>query len=208
MVYRLIDPQQYRGQHVLVVGGGDSALEAAASIAEEPNTQVTLSYRSEAFARAKMKNRQRVDAAQQAGRLNVLLRSGVKRIGINDVEIEQAGRADGRSRTTLSSCARAVFCRPRSSGAWELRSRRNMARPSICRVAFVRVLVGRCSQREWIARVPKAIARARQELTRPCVWPVRTSRHHSQARRRGRQCRGAIRAGLALPIRPRRTPGR
>ena len=75
VVYRLIDPQQYRGQHVLVVGGGDSALEAAASIAEERNTQVTLSYRSEAFARAKLKNRQRVDAAQQAGRLNVLFRS-------------------------------------------------------------------------------------------------------------------------------------
>ena len=46
----------------------------------------------EAFSRAKMKNRQRVDAAQRTGRLNVLLRSGVKRIGVSDVEIEQAGK--------------------------------------------------------------------------------------------------------------------
>src|SRR6185369_17975317 len=57
VVYRLIDPEQYRGQHVLVVGGGDSAIEAAVSIAEEPNTHVTLSYRGEAFGRVKPKNR-------------------------------------------------------------------------------------------------------------------------------------------------------
>lgn len=53
VVYRLIDPEQYRGRHVLVVGGGDSALEAAASIAEEEGTTVTLSCRSDAFSRAR-----------------------------------------------------------------------------------------------------------------------------------------------------------
>ncbi len=63
VVYRLIDPEQYRGQHVLVVGGGDSAFEAAASIAEEEDTTVTLSYRSDAFSRARAKNRDRVSAA-------------------------------------------------------------------------------------------------------------------------------------------------
>ncbi len=41
VVYRLIDPAQYRGQHVLIVGGGDSALEAAYSIADEDGTTVT-----------------------------------------------------------------------------------------------------------------------------------------------------------------------
>jgi thioredoxin reductase/ferredoxin len=100
VVYRLIDPQQYRGRHVVVVGGGDSALEAAASIAEEKGTTVTLSHRSEAFSRAKLKNRQRVEAAQNSGRLKVLLRSSIKRIGTNDVEIEQAGK-----RTTIRNDA-------------------------------------------------------------------------------------------------------
>ena len=42
---------------VLVVGGGDSALEAADSIADEAGTTVAISYRSEAFSRAKEKNR-------------------------------------------------------------------------------------------------------------------------------------------------------
>jgi len=49
VVYRLIDPEQYAGQRVLVVGGGDSALEAATSIAEVAGTRVALSYRGETF---------------------------------------------------------------------------------------------------------------------------------------------------------------
>ena len=87
VVYRLIDPEQYRGKHVLVVGGGDSALEAAASLADERGTTVTLSYRSDAFARAKTKNRQRVEDAARTGRLNVLLSSTVTRIASDRVEL-------------------------------------------------------------------------------------------------------------------------
>ncbi len=89
VVYRLIDAEQYRGQHVLVVGGGDSALEAATSIAEQPGTQVTLSYRSGSFSRAKPKNRDKVDQAQKAGRLKVLLNSDVTRIDKQQVELRQ-----------------------------------------------------------------------------------------------------------------------
>jgi thioredoxin reductase/ferredoxin len=92
VVYRMIDPEQYRRRHVLVVGGGDSALEAAASIARQPGTTVTLSHRSEAFSRAKVKNREDVEAARKSGRLKVLLQSSVKRIGQHDVEIEQNGQ--------------------------------------------------------------------------------------------------------------------
>ena len=87
VVYRVIDPAQHRNQHVLVVGGGDSALEAATTIAEEPGTTVTLSYRSEAFSRAKPKNRQRVDEMAAAGRLRVLYSSNVKTIREDVVEI-------------------------------------------------------------------------------------------------------------------------
>ena len=72
VVYRLIDPEQYRGRQIIVVGGGDSALEAAASVAELGDTQVILSYRGEAFQRAKTRNRERVEeAASKRGTLKV-----------------------------------------------------------------------------------------------------------------------------------------
>lgn len=94
VVYRLIDPEQYRGQRVLVVGGGDSALEAAASIAEVSGTQVTLSYRGEAFARAKARNREQVQAATAVGRLTTLLRSNVLQIEADAVVLDNAGHAE------------------------------------------------------------------------------------------------------------------
>lgn len=92
VVYRLIDPEQYGGQNVLVVGGGDSALEAAASVAEIGSTRVVLSYRGEAFGRAKQRNRERVKAAELDGSLRVMLSSSVKQIISDAVEIEQAGK--------------------------------------------------------------------------------------------------------------------
>jgi len=91
VVYRLIDPEQYRGQHVLIVGGGDSALEAATSIANEADTNVTLSYRSGAFSRAKPKNRDKIAAAEAAGKVKVMFNSNVVRINEKDVVIEQEG---------------------------------------------------------------------------------------------------------------------
>ena len=87
VVYRLIDPEQYRNQHVLVVGGGDSALEAATSVAAEPGTTVALSYRSGAFTRAKQKNREKVEAMAANGSLNVLLNSNVTSIELDTVTI-------------------------------------------------------------------------------------------------------------------------
>ena len=87
VVYRLIDAEQYQNQHVLVVGGGDSALEAATSIAAEAGTTVTLSYRSGAFSRAKQKNREKVDQMAAEGGLKVLFNSNVKEIRADSVDI-------------------------------------------------------------------------------------------------------------------------
>jgi thioredoxin reductase/ferredoxin len=91
VVYRLIDAEQYRGQRVLVVGGGDSALEAALDLSEQPGCTVTLSYRSEAFSRVKPANRKRIEAGQASGKVDVLLGSVVRAIDADEVVLQLAG---------------------------------------------------------------------------------------------------------------------
>jgi thioredoxin reductase len=112
VVYRLIDPQQYLNQHVLVVGGGDSALEAAVSIADEEGTTVTLSYRSEAFSRAKEKNRVKVADAQKQGRLNVLMSSNVKQISDDKVVIEADNKEITIDNDAIIVCAGGILPTP------------------------------------------------------------------------------------------------
>lgn len=94
VTYRLIDPEQYKGQSVLVVGGGDSALEAAIALAEQESTRVVLSYRSEAFSRVKPKNRERLQAMQSANRLRVVLNSSVTRITPGEVGLLVKGSTE------------------------------------------------------------------------------------------------------------------
>lgn len=91
VVYRLIDPEQYKGQRVLVVGGGDSAVEAAVSLAQMPGTTVHLSYRGEAFSRVKQKNRQNMEGLSRARQLHLVLQSNVKHIGVDDVTLDTPG---------------------------------------------------------------------------------------------------------------------
>jgi len=91
VVYQLIDPEQYEGQKVLIVGGGDSALEAALSIADAERTEVSLSYRSDSFSRAKAKNRERIDEYAAASRIKLYLTSTVSSISAQEVLLEQNG---------------------------------------------------------------------------------------------------------------------
>lgn len=93
VVYQLIDPDQYAGRKVLVVGGGDSALEAALAVADAEGTEVSLSYRSDSFSRAKAKNRDLVDKYAAAGRIRLLLSSNVTRITPKEVILEHQGKA-------------------------------------------------------------------------------------------------------------------
>ncbi|MCP4003149.1 MAG: NAD(P)-binding domain-containing protein [bacterium] len=109
VVYRLSDPEQYAGQRVLVVGGGDSALEAAVTLAEEvEGTSVALSYRNPSFGRAKQKNRERVDSAAKSGSLNLLLESTLTAIEPEQVSLNVSGRSIEIENDAVIVCAGGV----------------------------------------------------------------------------------------------------
>ena len=78
VAYKLLEPENIQGKKVIVVGGGDSAIESALSLID--HNQVTLSYRSEAFSRLKVKNREKLEAAIQNNKLEVLLKSNLTSI--------------------------------------------------------------------------------------------------------------------------------
>jgi thioredoxin reductase (NADPH) len=87
VVYRLLEPRAHAGQDVLVVGGGNSAVESAIMLADEAGTTVRLSYRGDAFARVAPETRQRLDAAVAAGRVELLLQTEVQRIDLDTVTL-------------------------------------------------------------------------------------------------------------------------
>ena len=90
--YRLADPARVKGERVLVVGGGDSAVEAAIASAEHAQS-VHLSYRGDAFSRVKVKNRDKLEQLRAAGRVKVLLGSQVTAIHAKTVDITVQGES-------------------------------------------------------------------------------------------------------------------
>jgi thioredoxin reductase (NADPH) len=109
VVYRLADPEQYRGQKVLVVGGGDSAIEAATSLAEERRTEVTLCYRGKVFNRVKRKNRQKLEKAVGRKRIKVMLEANLAEIRQRDASIKKNGKRYRIPNDAVIVCAGGVL---------------------------------------------------------------------------------------------------
>ena len=91
VAYRLLEPENIQNKKIIVVGGGDSAIEASLSLAEQ--NKVILSYRNEAFNRIKPKNREKLNEAAEKGVLKIKYRSNLlavdKDVVTMDIDNEQ-----------------------------------------------------------------------------------------------------------------------
>ncbi len=108
VAYSLLDAAAFTERHCVVVGGGDSAVETALALAEQPGNEVSIVYRQDAFFRLRAKNKERLEHAVAAGRVTPVLQSRVVAIHGGHVEIEQA-RGGGDAAVALQLRADHVF---------------------------------------------------------------------------------------------------
>lgn len=88
VTYRLIEAESYQNCDIMVVGGGDSAVEAAVALAGQKGNRVTLSYRKEEFTRIKERNEKNLKELRQQEKLKVLLASEVQEIRPEAVSLQ------------------------------------------------------------------------------------------------------------------------
>jgi thioredoxin reductase/Pyruvate/2-oxoacid:ferredoxin oxidoreductase delta subunit len=101
VAYSLLDAHSFTDRRIVVVGGGDSAVETALALAEQPGNIVLLSYRRETFHRIRARNQARLDEALAAGRLELALQSVVVEIWSDAVELEYDAAAEGGARREI-----------------------------------------------------------------------------------------------------------
>ena len=99
--YSLIDAHSFQKRHLLVVGGGDSAIEAAMGLAEQTGNTVTLSYRKHAFFRIKARNEARLRGCVADGSLEVIFNSQVESITDGEVLLQVSNEDSNVQRITL-----------------------------------------------------------------------------------------------------------
>jgi thioredoxin reductase len=88
VAYRLLEPEIISGKEIVVVGGGDSAIESALLLADQ--NKVILSYRSEAFNRIKPKNSERILQAAADGKVKLWFNTNVLEIGVTDITLNNS----------------------------------------------------------------------------------------------------------------------
>ena len=88
VMYQLVDAQSYNGRNLLVVGGGDSAVEAAIGLARQDNNNVYISYRKPKFFRIKKKNEDRITELIDKRKITPLFNSEVMEIGAESVKLK------------------------------------------------------------------------------------------------------------------------
>ena len=91
--YDIVEMEAFANRRVLVVGGGDSAIESAVGLANQEGTGVTLAYRGEAFTKIKERNQAKIDEAVAGGRVRVLFRTVVREIRNELCVLDVAGES-------------------------------------------------------------------------------------------------------------------
>jgi putative YpdA family bacillithiol system oxidoreductase len=92
VAYQLIEAEMYSQKNVLIVGGGDSAIEAAIALARQKGNSVTLSYRRSEFVRLKEKNEKNVTNLIQIKKIRVIFNSQVLEIHRDSVLIKEESK--------------------------------------------------------------------------------------------------------------------
>ncbi len=80
VAYRLMEPELISNKKILVVGGGDSAIEAALMLSQSGQNMVGLSYRSDSFSRIKPKNLENITEASFQKKVDIIFNSNIKEI--------------------------------------------------------------------------------------------------------------------------------
>ena len=91
VMYRLIEADHYINKKILVVGGGDSAVEAAMGLGHQTGNHVTLCYRGERFSRIKERNLRRIDDCMRTGKLKVLFQTNPIEFKVDSVILDVNG---------------------------------------------------------------------------------------------------------------------
>ncbi|MBI3475111.1 MAG: NAD(P)-binding domain-containing protein [Acidobacteria bacterium] len=91
VMYRLIEADHYVNKKILIVGGGDSAVEAAMGLANQSGNKVTLCYRSAQFSRIKERNSKRIADCMRSGKVEVLFNTNPVEFKVDSVLLDVQG---------------------------------------------------------------------------------------------------------------------
>ena len=100
VVHAVADPAQHAGERVVVVGGGDSAVEIALALAAQPGTRVTLVHRGTDFGRCKPDNQRGLERAPIALHLGTTVRAVTR----ESVELVANGRVGSVPASLVVCC--------------------------------------------------------------------------------------------------------
>jgi len=91
VIYSLREPEAFNRDRIVVVGGGDSAIEAALALSDQPGNEVKIAYRQDRFSRIKSGNMERIEDAMARRQVEVLWSTNLIEIKQDAVVVKNNG---------------------------------------------------------------------------------------------------------------------